>query len=316
MSVKFSIGIPAYKSQFLKECIDSILVQSYTDFELIIVNDNSPENIENIVNFYSDARIKYYKNKINFGAENVVDNWNKCLSYAKGEYFILMGDDDKMDIDYLAEFNMLISKFPGLEVYHCRSKIIDEKSVIIGFTDPRPEFESVYDSIIERIKSRVFFISDYVYKVSTLRLNGGYFKLPLAWGSDDITSYIAAQNSGIAHSNKPVFLYRKSSITISSTGSVYKKIEAILEEEKWLSIFLDVEPEGNNDKILRINIRNMLKKYIQKKKIVTIYTLVNLLKPQELIKWFFDRKKYGLSLSELAFAFLLCIKDKRKINYD
>ena len=39
--IKFSIGIPAYKAKFLKECIDSILAQTYPDFELIIVNDVS-----------------------------------------------------------------------------------------------------------------------------------------------------------------------------------------------------------------------------------------------------------------------------------
>ncbi|HHP1614846.1 TPA: glycosyltransferase, partial [Klebsiella pneumoniae] len=42
MSIKFSIGIPAYKAMFLDECITSIINQTYTNFELIIVNDASP----------------------------------------------------------------------------------------------------------------------------------------------------------------------------------------------------------------------------------------------------------------------------------
>ncbi|WP_446498360.1 glycosyltransferase [Escherichia coli] len=65
----------------------------------------------------------------NCGAENVIDNWNKCLSYANGEYFILMGDDDKLDQDYLSEFNDIISSHPDMNVYHCRSLIINEKSI-------------------------------------------------------------------------------------------------------------------------------------------------------------------------------------------
>ena len=98
----FTIGIPAYKSTFLKECIDSILAQDYSNFELIIVNDASPEDIDSIVSSYNDKRIRYYKNERNFGAEHVVDNWNKCLAYATGDYFVLMGDDDKMELDFLS----------------------------------------------------------------------------------------------------------------------------------------------------------------------------------------------------------------------
>ncbi|MFA6832241.1 MAG: glycosyltransferase, partial [Bacteroidaceae bacterium] len=71
-NIKFSITVPAYKAQFLKECIDSILAQTYQNFELIIVNDNSPQNLEHIVSKYHDERIHYYKNKIGFGAEHVV----------------------------------------------------------------------------------------------------------------------------------------------------------------------------------------------------------------------------------------------------
>ena len=62
---KFSITIPAYKRTYLQECIDSILGQTYTDFELIIVNDASPEDLDSIVNSFSDSRIRYYKNEKN-----------------------------------------------------------------------------------------------------------------------------------------------------------------------------------------------------------------------------------------------------------
>ena len=50
--MKFSIAIPAFKAKYLKECIDSILAQTYKDFELIIVNDASPEDIDSVVKPY------------------------------------------------------------------------------------------------------------------------------------------------------------------------------------------------------------------------------------------------------------------------
>ncbi len=81
-----SIGIPAYKATYLKEAIDSVLNQTYTKFELIIVNDKSPENIEEIISTYNDKRIRYYKNEDNLGKTSIVLNWNKCLSYANGDF--------------------------------------------------------------------------------------------------------------------------------------------------------------------------------------------------------------------------------------
>lgn len=56
--MKFTIAIPAYKRTFLKECIDSILAQTYKDFELIIINDASPEDLDSVVECYKDSRIR------------------------------------------------------------------------------------------------------------------------------------------------------------------------------------------------------------------------------------------------------------------
>ena len=58
---KFSIIVPCYKEIFLKECIESILSQTYQDFELILVNDASPYNIKQIVEQFKDDRIRYYE---------------------------------------------------------------------------------------------------------------------------------------------------------------------------------------------------------------------------------------------------------------
>jgi glycosyltransferase involved in cell wall biosynthesis len=63
-NIKFSVTVPAYKAQFLAECIDSILAQTYKNFELIIVNDASPQDLDSIVSKYDDPRIRYYRTKL------------------------------------------------------------------------------------------------------------------------------------------------------------------------------------------------------------------------------------------------------------
>ena len=91
---KISVLTPIYntKPQHLRECIDSILDQTLTDFEFIILND-SPDNleIENIVKSYDDIRIKYYKNDSNIG---ISASRNKLLELARGEYVAVFDHDD------------------------------------------------------------------------------------------------------------------------------------------------------------------------------------------------------------------------------
>ena len=58
-NIKFSIAIPAYKKKFLKECIDSILSQTYQNFEIVIVNDNSPEDLDSVIYLYNHNKIRY-----------------------------------------------------------------------------------------------------------------------------------------------------------------------------------------------------------------------------------------------------------------
>jgi glycosyltransferase involved in cell wall biosynthesis len=237
--MKFSIGIPAYKSLYLNECIESVLSQDYLDFELIIVNDFSPNPINIIIKNFNDNRIKYFENDFNIGAENVVDNWNKCLSLACGDYFILLGDDDLLENNYLSTFKFLIDKYPYIDIFHCRTKIIDDKSNPIEFTISLPEYETVYDAIMHRLfYQRLQFVSDFVYKTTALRNIGGYYKLPLAWCSDDLTAYIVASDKGIVHTNEPIFNYRRNDFSITSSGNNISKRLATLQLENWLKDFL------------------------------------------------------------------------------
>ena len=244
--VKFSIGIPVFKGNFFRECIQSILKQTYDNYELIIVNDQSPDPIDDILKEFSNSRIKYFKNDENIGGKNLVNNWNKCLSKADGEFFILMGDDDEMEHNYLEEFNKLIEKYPDLDVYHCRTKIINEEGQSIELTPACPEFESVYENIWYRMSGfRLQYISDFVYRTKPLKFNGGFKYFPTAWFTDDVTAFIACGSKGIAHTNVPVFKYRRNQFSISSSGDLKLKLKASLILEKWFDDFLLKHPITN-----------------------------------------------------------------------
>lgn len=259
--MKFSITIPAYKAKYLKECIDSILSQTYSDFELIIVNDASPEDLDSIVSSYSDERIYYFKNEKNCGAINVVDNWNICLNYAKGEYIICMGDDDRLLPSCLEEYMKLIQSYPELDIYHAWTEVINEHSQIIKMQEPRPLWESVYSLIWNRWNGRMQYIGDFLFKTQTLKENGGFYKFPLAWASDDISAVIAAYKNGIANTQVPTFQYRVNSQTISKNNkNIRIKIEAINKEYIWYKNFIENIPDKND--IINFTYWKMMKDYL------------------------------------------------------
>lgn len=90
---RVSIIIPTYnRATSIGRTIQSVLNQSYSDFEVIIVDDNSSDNIQEILSDYDDSRIKYIKHQINRGAPAAR---NTGIENAKGEFFALLDDDDE-----------------------------------------------------------------------------------------------------------------------------------------------------------------------------------------------------------------------------
>ena len=239
--MKFSVTIPTYKSRFLKEAIESVVGQTYADWELVIVDDCSPEPLKEIVEpFLSDSRISYYRNEKNCGAVNVVDNWNICLSHCTGDYVICMGDDDRLLPNCLEIYKKLIERYPTLNVYHTRTEIINEKGDVIDVQEERPEWESVLSLVWNRWDHRnKQFIGDFCYATDYLKHAEGYYQLPLAWGSDDITAAMAAKEKGIANTQAFGFQYRTNSQTITSSSAYARiKLEATLTQYKWFGELL------------------------------------------------------------------------------
>ena len=89
---KVTIGMPAYnRSHVLKDTIDQVLNQTYTDFELIIYNDGSKDDTSNIIRSYCDKRIVFIDNNINIGPPHPL---NEIIKWAKGKYIIILHDHD------------------------------------------------------------------------------------------------------------------------------------------------------------------------------------------------------------------------------
>ena len=271
----FSIAIPSYKSRFLSSAVASVLAQTVLDWELVVVDDASPEDLKAVLDgFPKDPRIRYYRNEKNIGAVNLVDNWNRCLENCTGEYVICMGDDDELAPRCLENLSALMEKYPGLGVYHSRTAIIDEDGREIEVLEPRPEFESSLAMLWGRWSGRRQFIGDFCFNLELLKRNGGFFKLPLAWFSDEISEYIAARGDGasipdgVANTSEPGFRYRINQISISSGRSYTEKVAAVCAASDWLRAHLDSLPEtGGEDgsylKLIKDNFDSRFHQYFR-----------------------------------------------------
>ncbi len=96
-----SICIPTYRgAAFLPATIESVLRQSYTNLEIWIIDDTSPDETAAAVRAFDDERIHYLRNERNLGPNA---NWNRCLELARGKYYKLLPHDDLLEPDSIAE---------------------------------------------------------------------------------------------------------------------------------------------------------------------------------------------------------------------
>lgn len=141
---KVSVIMPVYntKEEFLRRSIESILQQTLSDIELIIINDGSTNNTKDIINSYQDKRIKYFSHEKNIGAGV---SRNKGLSLALGEYILFVDSDDWIDLDTCSK-TFLKAKEMNLDVLFFGFNFFDNKSKKL--TTHKNLWEFIPDKII------------------------------------------------------------------------------------------------------------------------------------------------------------------------
>lgn len=302
-NIQFSILIPSYKKDYLKEAIESCLKQTYSNFEIIIINDKSPYNLKDIVEQFNSSKIKYYENDSNIGPEKLVNNWNKGLNLCNGDYIICMGDDDRLTPCCLECYNNIICQYPTTKLIHGWTEIIDENGNFLEITSKRPDWESAISLAWHRWNGRnKQYIGDWCFSITELRKIGGFYMLPLAWASDDITAILCANDSGVRNSQVICFQYRENSKTISNTGNSVLKMRAIKQEEKWYMEFLEASAHSEDDEKFRLSMKRQLSSHFYYKKRDLVEN--DLKSKGSLVFWLKFSRECGLSKLSIIRAYL------------
>ena len=144
---KISIGLPVYNgARYLRRTIETILAQSFPDFELILLDNASTDETPDICQTYAavDNRIRVLRNRHNIGA---VPNWNLALGMARFPYFKWAAYDDVHEATFLEKTYAVMEADGGVVLCHTQSRFVDEDEQDLPF-DP------VRNSYVDRLQNK------------------------------------------------------------------------------------------------------------------------------------------------------------------
>lgn len=118
-----SVLVPTYNRRLLiQDTIASILTQTFQDFEIVITDNCSPDDTQQVVAAINDPRIIYVKSAFNTGP---VNNYNRALRLARGKYVYVFSDDDIMVPENLALRVAIMEQYPSVGLVHSDISVID-----------------------------------------------------------------------------------------------------------------------------------------------------------------------------------------------
>lgn len=110
-----TIIIPVFeRTDFFEEALESALNQT-KEAEILVMDNGSSHNKFREICELKSKRIKYIKNEKNIG---MFPNWNKGIENCSSKYFLILGDDDILDLDYVEKFYEILSKYPNIDIYY------------------------------------------------------------------------------------------------------------------------------------------------------------------------------------------------------
>src|SRR5687767_4274622 len=129
---KVSVGLPVFNGDaYLRNSIESILDQDFTDFELIVADNASTDATESICREFAnrDCRVRYYRNDVNLGASR---NYNKVFELATGEYFKWHAHDDECYPTMLSRCVAVLEEaIDSVAMVYPLAELIDEQGKVL-----------------------------------------------------------------------------------------------------------------------------------------------------------------------------------------
>lgn len=209
--MKFSIVTPLYnKEQYISDTIDSVLSQTYSDFEMIIVDDNSTDKSIDIVRSYKDSRIRLYT-KPN-GGVSAARNYG--MSKCEGEIICFLDADDLWKPKYLEVLDVITDKYPDAGFFCCAFECFD------GSLDNIIRISTLKTMELNNCKPLDFYVESYknggsialtsavAIRKNILNKLDRFFPVGIKMGEDMDMWFRVASITTTVYNNTPLMLYR------------------------------------------------------------------------------------------------------------
>lgn len=188
--------------KFLKEAIESVLAQSYSNLELLIVNDGSTDQTENIINQFSDSRIASF-NQINKGVSAAR---NLALSKMKGDYFCFLDADDIYPKHSIKWRMSVLEEDPSVKFAHGVVHYVDSSGHSLNY-EYKPAFKGEPFNRLLRLDSKCMFGNTWLIKKDQ---NQTYKFEEKMKHSEDLLFYLSiCQGGKLSYTEKTILLYRQ-----------------------------------------------------------------------------------------------------------
>ena len=231
-----AIVIPAYRSLFLRQTLESIASQTDQRFRVYVGDDASPEDLRSICEEFKDRiDLKYKRFDENLGSISLTAQWKRCVELSHEPWVWLFSDDDIMASDCVRAFQA--EPKSGCNLLRFNVNVIDSE----GRVTERCNFPG-------RLSARKFatgrfrgnirsYAVEYVFRRSAFESSGGFVDFDLAWHSDDATWIRLSRKGGIRTISSARVSWRRSGSNITSQVSAdiaIRKLNASLEYFLWL----------------------------------------------------------------------------------
>lgn len=230
--IKVSVILPVFNAEkTLKTAIDSILEQTYKNFELIIINDGSNDLSEAIIKEYKDHRLKYFINEVNKG---LIYTLNKAVSLCKGEYIARMDSDDISAKNRLETQVRYLTLHPDILAVGTARSIFGEnvKRKIQCFPENFDDIKAYMFLACPIVHPSVMMRRDVFFKYN-IRYDEHYRNM-----EDYKLWYDIMQIGKIANISEPLLFYRISKEQVSTKNKVNQMIGNKLFRREIMSTYL------------------------------------------------------------------------------
>jgi glycosyltransferase involved in cell wall biosynthesis len=217
MDYELAIILPAWKTDYLRESIDSILAQSDQRFTLYIFDDASPNDINAVLSdIHLPENVQYHRFEENLGQHSLVRHWNRCIECTGDEKWLwLFSDDDIMTPDCVASFYESVETFPGYAAYRFHTRKIGPARETLR----ENHFPQVTDAIeflnLKLSYSQESYIVEIIFSRDAYHAVDGIPDMPLAWTADDLFNVKLALQGSIRTIPDGLVCWRYSGSNIS-----------------------------------------------------------------------------------------------------